>query len=52
MPACIFFSPVRNAQCLQLGDLNRGLSLGGSVVQNFVGVIVTYEFYPVSPVDE
>lgn len=33
---------------LQLADLNRGLSLGGSAVQNFVGVVVTYEFYPVS----
>lgn len=33
---------------LQLAELNRGLSMGGSTVQNFVGVIVTYEFYPVS----
>mgnify|MGYP005994718713 CR=1 FL=1 len=33
---------------VQLADLNRGLSLGGSTVQNFVGVIFTYEFYPVS----
>lgn len=37
---------------VKLADLNRGLSLGGTTVQNFVGVIFTYEFYPVAVVTE
>lgn len=28
-------------------DLGRGISLGGAMVVNFVGVIITYDFYPV-----
>jgi hypothetical protein len=30
-------------------DLSRGLSLSGTMVKDFAGVIVTYDFYPVTP---
>ena len=32
---------------MQIEDLHRGLSIGGGMVQNFMGLIVTYDFYPV-----
>jgi hypothetical protein len=28
-------------------DLARGLSLSGTLVKDFAGIIVTYDFYPV-----
>lgn len=33
---------------VKIEDLTRGLSLSGTIVKDFVGVIVTYDFYPVS----
>jgi len=35
-------------RAVKISDLNRGISLGGSMVKDFVGVIVTYDFYPVT----
>ena len=34
---------------VKLEDLTRGISLGGTVIKDFAGVVVTYDFYPVSP---
>jgi hypothetical protein len=35
---------------VKLEDLTRGISLSGTIIKDFAGVVVTYDFYPVSPV--
>mmetsp|Transcript_13119 Transcript_13119/g.19764 ORF Transcript_13119/g.19764 Transcript_13119/m.19764 type:complete len:320 (+) Transcript_13119:115-1074(+) len=35
-------------RAVKISDINRGVSLGGSMVKDFIGVIVTYDFYPVT----
>jgi hypothetical protein len=32
---------------VKLEDLTRGISLSGTIIKEFAGVVVTYDFYPV-----
>lgn len=34
-------------RAVKMEDLTRGISLSGTLVRDFVGIIVTYDFYPV-----
>lgn len=37
---------------IQIADLGRGMSLGGTLLKDFCGVIFTYDFYPVRKIVE
>jgi len=39
-------------RAVEFAHLGRGLSFGGTTIQNFAGIVVTYDFYPVAVIYE